>query len=92
MAGFRAPQREVKHVLKEINELDKHAVKSYLAKKSGQRSQSTIMRKNWEMGRKEIQKILAHLAEDGMMQTTFGNLMGAIRLKASKQGKMWHAV
>ena len=32
------------------------------------------------------------MAQDRTLQTTFANLMGATRFKASKQGKLWRAI
>ena len=32
------------------------------------------------------------MADDRTLQTTFGNLMGATRFKASEKGKLWHTV
>ena len=50
------------------------------------------MRRNWNLDRMEKKNILAHLAEDRALHTTFGNLTGATRFKASKHGKMRHTV
>ena len=93
MAGFWATQDEVKKVLKEVNEIDEQAVTNYLAEGNAQtKSQSCNMCRNWNLDRGEIRKILAHLAEDRTLQTTFGNLLGATIFKAGKQGKLWHTV
>ena len=47
---------------------------------------------NWDLNRSKIRKILAHLEEDRTLQTTFANLVGAIRFKAGKKGRLWHTV
>ena len=79
MAGSWATQSEVKQVLKEGSEMGEQAAVSFLAERSAEnKSQSSIMRKNWNF--------LANVAGDRTVQTTFGNLMGAIRFEASKHG------
>ena len=90
MAGFWATQQEVKQALRDVNEVDEQAAKRYGG--SDQRSQSSTVRKNWDLDRTKIKEILAHLAEDGELQTTFGNFMGATGFKASRQGKLSHTV
>ena len=93
IAGFWATQEEVKMVLKEVHEIDEQKVIKYLADgKSQKRSQSIQMCHNWNLDRKRIRKILASMADDRTLQTTFGNLMGATRFKASGKGKIWHTV
>ena len=93
MAGFWATQDEVKKVLKEVTEIDEQAAVNYLAEGIAQkRSQSCEMRKNWNLDREKFREILAHMAEDRTLQTTFGNLLGATRFKAGKQGKQWRTV
>ena len=89
MAGFWAAQEEVKKVLKEVNELDEQAVMKHLATGRGRNeSQSCRMCLNWDLDRGKIRKILAHLAEDRTLQTTFANLVGATRFKAGEKGKL----
>ena len=71
-----------------IKEEGEQKVFELLARRDRKPSYSCNMYRNWAMDRNKIKKILGSLDDDRMLQTTFGNLIGATRFKTIKEGEL----
>ena len=87
---FWATQSDVKEKLKTTQEVDKLKVIQHLASREGAPSASYKLIVDWRLGRRQVRKMLQHLARDRKLQAAPTNSVGATRFKAVQEGKLRH--